>query len=85
MTEKDTTTERGFTLAELSHYNGDYGPIYVAYKGVVYDVTNCPKWRLGMHENLHFPGIDLTSEIIDAPHHEDVFNRPCVKRVGKLT
>jgi len=37
-----------------------------------------------MHERLHFPGQDLTSELPDAPHKKDVFTRPCVKVVGKL-
>jgi predicted heme/steroid binding protein len=57
---------------------------FVAYNGIVYDVTDCPKWRLDMHENLHFPGQDLTGELPDAPHKADVFTRPCVKIVGKL-
>jgi predicted heme/steroid binding protein len=37
-----------------------------------------------MHERLHFPGLDLTSELPDAPHKEEVFTRPCVKVVGRL-
>ena len=37
--------------------------MYVAYAGVVYDVTDCPKWRRGLHENLHWPGQDLTAEL----------------------
>jgi predicted heme/steroid binding protein len=37
-----------------------------------------------MHEQLHFPGQDLTSELPDAPHAEDVFSRPCVKVIGRL-
>lgn len=70
---------------ELRRQNGERGARkFVAYKGVVYDVTDCPKWRLDLHENLHFPGQDLTSELPDAPHKEDVFKRPCVKAVGRL-
>lgn len=70
---------------ELSRQNGDHGTRkFIAYKGIVYDVTDCPKWRLDMHENLHFPGQDLTSELPDAPHKDDVFTRPCVKVVGRL-
>jgi predicted heme/steroid binding protein len=73
------------TLMELKRNNGDRGTRkFVAYEGVVYDVTDCPKWRLDMHENLHFPGQDLTSELPEAPHEEDVFTRPCVKVIGKL-
>ena len=73
------------TEMELRRNNGDRGSRkYIAHKGIVYDVTDCPKWQQDMHENLHFPGQDLTSEIPDAPHAEDVFSRPCVKIVGKL-
>jgi predicted heme/steroid binding protein len=78
-------SERLFTEAQLRLYNGDDRPeIYIAYQGIVYDVTDCPRWRRGMHERLHFPGQDLSGEIADAPHAEDVFTRPCVKIVGKL-
>jgi len=73
------------TQMELRRNTGDRGSRkFVAYKGIVYDVTDCPKWRLDMHEFLHFPGQDLTDELPDAPHQEDVFSRPCVKIVGKL-
>ncbi len=78
-------SERTFSARELQRYNGERGqPVYVAFRGVVYDVSECPKWRTGMHEQLHFAGIDLTPELIDAPHAEEVFTRPCVKRVGIL-
>jgi predicted heme/steroid binding protein len=74
-----------FTVVQLRRYNGDDEPhIYIAYKGLVYDVTDCPRWRSGMHERLHFPGQDLSTEMEDAPHEENVFTRPCVKIVGKL-
>lgn len=73
------------TETELRRNNGDRGSRkYVVHDGIVYDVTDCPKWRRDMHENLHFPGQDLTSELPDAPHKDDVFSRPCVKIVGKL-
>ena len=73
------------TEMELRRNTGERGTRkFVAYKGLVYDVTDCPKWRLNMHENLHFAGQDLTSELPDAPHEQEVFVRPCVKFVGKL-
>jgi predicted heme/steroid binding protein len=78
-------TERVVTPRELSQQNGDRGRRkYVAYRGVVYDVTDCPKWRTEMHEQLHWPGQDLSSELPEAPHDEAVFDRPCVKRIGIL-
>ena len=77
--------EREFSERELRAYIGERGmPMYVAYDGVVYDVTRCPKWRRGIHENLHWPGQELTAEMKDAPHSADVFTHPCVKRVGRL-
>jgi predicted heme/steroid binding protein len=81
MTIPDVT----ISLQELRRNTGERGSRkFVAFKGLVYDVTDCPKWRLDLHENLHFPGQDLTSELTDAPHAEDVFQRPCVKIVGRL-
>jgi predicted heme/steroid binding protein len=77
--------ERVFTTRELQRYNGERGePAYVAYQGVVYDVSGCPKWRTGLHEALHFAGFDLTTELPEAPHGREVFTRPCVQRVGVL-
>jgi predicted heme/steroid binding protein len=81
MTIPDVT----ITVQELRRNTGERGSRkYVAFQGVVYDVTDCPKWRLDLHENLHFPGQDLTGELADAPHADDVFQRPCVKIVGRL-
>lgn len=78
-------SERTFTDRELQQYNGERGqPAYVAYNGSVYDVTDCPKWRNGLHEQLHFAGTDLTRSLRKAPHLEEVFLRPCVRRVGRL-
>jgi predicted heme/steroid binding protein len=78
-------SERLFTHHELKRYNGERGePAYVAYHGVVYDVSGCPKWRTGLHEGLHFAGFDLSTELPEAPHGQEVFTRPCVKRVGVL-
>jgi predicted heme/steroid binding protein len=77
--------ERIFTERQLRYYTGERGyPMYVAYQGIVYDVTHCPKWRLGLHERLHWPGQDLTGELADAPHTASVFTHACVKRVGRL-
>jgi predicted heme/steroid binding protein len=77
--------EKIFTERELQRYNGEDEPMYVAYQGIVYDVSQCPKWRRGMHENLHYAGLDLSGEMTDAPHQQEVFQRPCVKRVGRLS
>jgi predicted heme/steroid binding protein len=77
--------DRMITIMELKRNSGERGTRkYIAYEGVVYDVTDCPKWRLDLHEQLHFAGQDLTSELPDAPHEEEVFSRPCVKMIGRL-
>jgi predicted heme/steroid binding protein len=77
--------DRVVTISELRRNNGDMGaPKYVAYQGIVYDVSDCPRWRREMHEGQHFPGQDLTSELPEAPHKADVFSRPCIKIVGRL-
>lgn len=77
--------DRIVTEMELKRSNGERGTRkLIAYEGVVYDVTDCPKWRTDLHEQLHFPGQDLTTELPEAPHEEDVFTRPCVKIIGKL-
>lgn len=78
--------DQEFTRQELLRYNGDDHPRkLVAYQGVVYDVSDCPKWRLSLHEGLHFPGQDLTEELrIEAPHEEEVFLHDCVKLAGRL-
>ena len=74
------------TEKQLRANNGDRGrPKWIAYAGIVYDVSDCARWRKEMHENLHFPGQDLTSEFPEAPHNEIVFMNPCLKVVGHLT
>jgi predicted heme/steroid binding protein len=77
--------EQTFTALELMRFNGERGQrALIAFRGAVYDVTDCPQWRTGLHKNLHFAGIDLTDALSEAPHAADVFTRPCVKRVGRL-
>jgi predicted heme/steroid binding protein len=76
---------RLITLAELRRNSGERGTRkFIACKGVVYDVTDCPKWRGDLHEQLHFPAQDLTSELPYAPHKEEVFQHDCVKIIGRL-
>jgi len=76
--------EKAFSKLELQKFDGDHYPrIYVAFRGVVYDVTDCPKWKTGLHEGMHFPGQDLTCELEkNAPHADEVFHHQCVKKVG---
>lgn len=73
-TEFETTAEgmRIFTLEDLAYYNGTNGrPVYVAYKGIVYDVSNAPQWRGGQHHG-HTAGGDFTQILQFAPHGEGI-------------
>jgi predicted heme/steroid binding protein len=68
--------------AQLALRNGQDKPqVWIAYKGIVYDVSHSRLWREGKHYE-HWAGQDLTSELPDAPHTEEVFQR--MKAVGRL-
>jgi predicted heme/steroid binding protein len=74
---------RKFTLKELEGYNGKDGkPVYIAYQGKVYDVSNSDFWISGEHMGMHQSGKDITEELELAPHSEEVFKR--VKLMGVL-
>jgi len=65
-----------FDAEELAGYNGENGiPVYVAYQGNVYDISDSKLWRSGMHMKRHHAGEDLTTDIQAAPHEPDVLER----------
>ena len=71
-----------YTRSQLALRNGqDKSEIWVAYKGVIYDVSGSRLWRCGQHYE-HWAGQDLTDELPDAPHTDEVFER--FKAIGKL-
>jgi predicted heme/steroid binding protein len=71
------------TLPQLALRNGHDKPeVWVAYKGVVYDVSKSRLWKTGTHYE-HWAGQDLTHELVDAPHTDEVFNK--FVAIGKLT
>ncbi len=79
-------TERVVTLQALRANNGETGrPRFIAFEGAVYDVSRCPNWRVELRQSQHFAGQDLTQELSQAPHGPEVFQRPCVRRIGALT
>lgn len=66
---------REITLAQLALRNGQDKPeIWIAYQGIVYDVTRSRLWREGKHYE-HWAGQDLSHELKDAPHTEEVFEK----------
>lgn len=63
------------TKQQLSLRNGQDRPeIWIAFKGLVYDVSLSRLWRNGTHYE-HWAGQDLTDELQDAPHNENVFDK----------
>ena len=62
------------TVEELKLYDGrNNAKAYIAYKNVVYDVTESPLWQGGEHQGMHSAGVDLTSALSGAPHGDEVF------------
>ena len=65
-----------FDPKELSAYNGENGkPIYIAYQGKVYDVTQSKFWKGGLHMRRHYAGSNLTVDIQAAPHGTEVLEK----------
>lgn len=79
----DTKNLPSFTKEELAKYNGQNGAkAYVAYNGLVYDVSNHPRWKNGSHEGEK-AGTDLTADLSKSPHGARVFSE--VPVVGTYT
>jgi predicted heme/steroid binding protein len=71
-----------YTKQQLALRNGQDKPqIWVALKGIIYDVTESRLWKNGKHYE-HWAGQDLTAELADAPHTEAVFEK--FEKVGIL-
>jgi len=72
----------GMTLSELATYNGRNGqPAYVAFKGVVYDVSALSNWRSGSHHGIK-AGTDITDVFGKSPHAKSIFKLAVV--IGDL-
>lgn len=71
-----------YTVQQLALRNGQDKPdIWVAYKGLIYEVTASRLWKNGTHYE-HWAGQDLTRELGDAPHTEKVFEK--FQAIGQL-
>ncbi len=76
------STEPTFTLKQLAAYNGKNGqPAYVAYKGIVYDLTAVSNWSSGKHHGIS-AGTDVTEVFSASPHAVSILKMGFV--VGKL-
>ena len=71
------------TREELQQNDGRNGrPAYIAVNRTVYDVSDSPLWKDGLHAPDHQAGRDLTEELLQAPHVRAVVERFPV--VGQL-
>lgn len=67
---------REYTMEEIAKANGQSGqPALVVYDGKVYDVSKSDLWMDGNHQESHQAGRDLTVEMNEAPHDEEVLTR----------
>jgi len=72
-----------YTKSQLALRNGiEMSNVWIAWNGMIYDVSRSKLWRKGEHYE-HWAGQDLTDELKDAPHTENVFDK--FEVVGKLT
>lgn len=64
-----------YSKSQLALRNGqDKAEIWVAFEGRIYDVSDSRLWRKGKHYE-HWAGQDLTDELKDAPHSQQVFEK----------
>lgn len=71
-----------YTKSQLALHNGKDKPeVWICYKGNIYEVSASRLWKTGTHYE-HWAGQDLTEELKDAPHTEEVFGR--FKIIGVL-
>ena len=63
---------RKLTSAELQLFDGQNGhPLYVVFKGKVYDFTSSRVWLQGKHMGMHTRSENLAEALKSAPHGED--------------
>ncbi len=71
-----------YSKTQLALRNGqDREEVWIAYQGIIYDVTESNLWKTGMHYE-HWAGQDLTDELPEAPHTDRVFEK--FEPIGKL-
>ena len=77
--------EPDFDIKNLPKYDGKEGrPSYILYNNKVYDVSDSAKWQDGSHFRTHTAGNNLTENINNAPHGEEVLERfPVVAEISE--
>jgi predicted heme/steroid binding protein len=71
------------TVAELAQYDGKDGrPAYIAYNGIIYDVSAIGAWGGGNHYGGNTAGMDLSGELEYASHGEEKLDKAVI--VGEL-
>lgn len=71
----DNSINKEMNLKELKIFDGSASKAYVAYAGVIFDVTDSRLWKEGLHMRKHRAGEDLTMAFMEAPHGPDVLDR----------
>jgi len=79
------TKEKKFASDDLKQFDGLNGrPLYIVFKGKVYDLTSSKLWLQGKHMGMHNQSQNLTEAIKKAPHGEDnVFRFPLVGELAE--
>jgi len=74
-----------FTSDDLKQFDGLNGhPLYVVFKGKVYDLSSSKLWLQGRHMAMHSRTDDLAEAIKKAPHGEDnVYRFPSIGEFGE--
>ncbi|MBU6330922.1 MAG: cytochrome b5 [Bacteroidetes bacterium] len=72
-----------YSRAQLALRNGQDKPeIWIACRGLIYDVSLSRLWRGGKHYE-HWAGQELSEELADAPHTAQVLERfPVIGRLA---
>ncbi len=81
--KKDTNQSKSFTQKELEAFDGKEGrPLYVVFRGKVYDLSKSALWTQGLHMGVHTRNENLGETIRDAPHTEETLER--FPMIGRL-
>jgi arsenite oxidase small subunit len=73
---KDNEQLRSFSQKELEPFDGKEGhPLYIVFKGKVYDLSKSQLWIQGTHMGIHTRNENLAETIKDAPHNEETLDR----------